>query len=91
MFNCIYIYNKNKNFRLHFYERKNDRYTVQQLIKEIVDHYEHGFLKQIHVVVLGLDVLGNPYTLIRGVAHGVQTFFYEPYQVDLIKYIFNLK
>ena len=72
-------------FRLHFYERKHDRYTIKKLTKEITDHYEHQLLKQIHVVVLGLEVLGNPFTLIRGVAHGVQSFFYEPYQV-----IFNL-
>lgn len=49
--------------------------------KEIVDHYEGQLLKQIHVVVLGLDVLGNPFGLARGVAEGVESFFYEPYKV----------
>lgn len=49
--------------------------------KEIVDHYESELLKQIHVVVLGLDVLGNPFGLARGVAEGVESFFYEPYKV----------
>ena len=67
--------------RLNYYERKNDRYPLTKLQKEIVDHYEGQLLKQIHVVVLGLDVLGNPFGLARGVAEGVQSFFYEPYKV----------
>ncbi|CAF4893614.1 unnamed protein product, partial [Rotaria sp. Silwood1] len=66
--------------KLNFYERKNDRYTITKLTKEISDHYENQFLKQLHVVVLGLDVLGNPFGVIRGVAEGVESFFYEPYK-----------
>jgi len=37
-------------------------------------------LKQMYVLVLGLDVLGNPFGVIRGLATGVQDLFYEPYQ-----------
>jgi vacuolar protein sorting-associated protein 13A/C len=48
----------------------------------MTNHYENQFLKQLHVVVLGLDVLGNPFGVLRGVKQGVQAFFYEPYQVD---------
>ncbi|CAF1065734.1 unnamed protein product [Adineta steineri] len=66
--------------KLNFYERKNDRYSIERLTKEIGDHYQNQFLKQLHVVVLGLDVLGNPFGVIRGVAHGVESFFYEPYK-----------
>lgn len=33
------------------------------------------------MLVLGLDVLGNPYGLITGVGAGAKNFFYEPYQV----------
>jgi vacuolar protein sorting-associated protein 13A/C len=29
--------------------------------------------------VLGLDVLGNPFGIIRGLAEGVESLFYEPY------------
>lgn len=39
------------------------------------------FLKQMYVLVLGLDVLGNPFGLIRGLSEGVEAFFYEPFQV----------
>jgi vacuolar protein sorting-associated protein 13A/C len=51
------------------------------LTKEISDHYQNQLLKQIHVLVLGLDVLGNPFGVIRGVKEGMQSFFYEPYKV----------
>lgn len=37
-------------------------------------------VKQMYVLVLGLDVLGNPFGLIRGLATGIETLFYEPYQ-----------
>lgn len=40
-------------------------------------------IKQMYVLVLGLDVLGNPFGLIRGLSQGVEAFFYEPYQVGL--------
>lgn len=39
-------------------------------------------IKQMYVLVLGLDVLGNPFGLIRGLSEGFEAFFYEPYQVE---------
>ena len=33
-----------------------------------------------YVLVLGLDVLGNPFGLIRGLSEGVEALFYEPFQ-----------
>lgn len=39
-----------------------------------------------YVLVLGLDVLGNPFGLIRGLSEGVEALFYEPFQV-LILYL----
>ena len=38
-------------------------------------------IKQMYVLVLGLDVLGNPFGLITGLKDGAIDFFYEPYQV----------
>ena len=34
-----------------------------------------------YVLLLGLDVLGNPFGLITGLKDGAVDFFYEPYQV----------
>jgi vacuolar protein sorting-associated protein 13A/C len=53
------------------------------LTDEVSLHYQNQFVKQIHVLVFGLDVLGNPFGLIRGLAKGVESFFYEPYKVRL--------
>lgn len=40
-------------------------------------------IKQMYVLVLGLDVLGNPFGLIRDLSEGVEAFFYEPYKVKM--------
>lgn len=46
-------------------------------------------VRQVYVLVLGLDVLGNPYALVHGIKEGVKDFFYEPYQVTYILIIFD--
>jgi vacuolar protein sorting-associated protein 13A/C len=68
--------------RLGFYERTFNRFTVTKLTNEVSAHYQNQFLKQIHVLVLGLDVLGNPLGIIRGIAEGVESLFYEPYKAS---------
>ena len=67
--------------RLSAYEREKNQFTITQVTSKILTHYEHQLLKQIHAVILGLDVLGNPFGIIRGVVDGVKSFFYEPYKV----------
>jgi vacuolar protein sorting-associated protein 13A/C len=69
---------------LGFYERSSDRFTITKLKNEVSAHYQNQFLKQIHVLVLGLDVLGNPLGIIRGLAEGVESLFYEPYKVNFV-------
>jgi hypothetical protein len=36
------------------------------------------------VLVLGLDVIGNPFGLVLGLKQGVEDLFYEPFQVSTI-------
>jgi hypothetical protein len=57
---------------------------MQTLTEKITHHYQNQLLTQIHVVLLGLDVLGNPFEVIRGVAEGVESLFYEPYKVIVL-------
>ncbi|CAF3774247.1 unnamed protein product [Adineta steineri] len=66
--------------KLDFYERDNERFTLNKLIIEIINHYTDEVWKQIYVVILGFDVLGNPFGVVRGVAQGVKSFFQEPYK-----------
>ena len=35
-----------------------------------------------YVLVLGLDVLGNPFALLTDLTEGARDLFYEPYQVE---------
>ncbi|XP_067886095.1 vacuolar protein sorting-associated protein 13A [Heterodontus francisci] len=67
-------------FKLAFFEIDYQFYTTQQLQWEVIRHYSKQAIKQLYVLVLGLDVLGNPFGLIRDLSEGVEAFFYEPYQ-----------
>ncbi|CAL1615509.1 unnamed protein product [Knipowitschia caucasica] len=67
-------------FKLAFFELKFMFCTTQQLQSEVMRHYSKQAIKQAYVLVLGLDVLGNPFGLIRGFSEGVEAFFYEPWQ-----------
>uniref|UniRef100_A0A671VJ44 Vacuolar protein sorting 13 homolog A n=1 Tax=Sparus aurata TaxID=8175 RepID=A0A671VJ44_SPAAU len=67
-------------FKLAFFELTFQFCTTQQLQWEVIRHYSKQAIKQMYVLVLGLDVLGNPFGLIRGLSQGVEAFFYEPYQ-----------
>ncbi|KAJ7311290.1 hypothetical protein JRQ81_006906 [Phrynocephalus forsythii] len=67
-------------FKLAFFEIMYQFYKRDELMWKVIGHYRDQFLKQMYVLVLGLDVLGNPFGLIRGLSEGVEAFFYEPFQ-----------
>ncbi|CAL8297150.1 unnamed protein product [Gadus morhua 'NCC'] len=67
-------------FKLAFFQLNFQFCTYQELQREVTGHYLKQAIKQMYVLVLGLDVLGNPFGLIRGLSEGVEAFFYEPYQ-----------
>ena len=71
-------------FRLGYFERNFSFYNQSQLTSELTRHYAQQAIKQMYVLVLGLDVLGNPFGLIRGMAEGIEDLFYEPYQVSVL-------
>lgn len=54
--------------------------TNAQLISEATSHYTGQAIKQLYVLVLGLDVIGNPYGLVIGTMKGIEDLFYEPFQ-----------
>uniref|UniRef100_A0A8C8SXH0 Vacuolar protein sorting 13 homolog A n=1 Tax=Pelusios castaneus TaxID=367368 RepID=A0A8C8SXH0_9SAUR len=67
-------------FKLAFFQLSYHFCTTQQLQSEVVRHYSKQAIKQMYVLILGLDVLGNPFGFIRDLSEGVEAFFYEPYQ-----------
>ncbi|CAG7785731.1 unnamed protein product [Allacma fusca] len=67
-------------FKLACLELQNEILSRDQLYKELYSHYKSQAIKQLYVLVLGLNVIGNPYGLVLGVTEGVEAFFYEPFQ-----------
>lgn len=65
--------------RIDFFERKNVFLDRQELISAATSHYIRQVLKQFYVIVLGLDVIGNPVNLVLGLKQGMGDFFYEPF------------
>lgn len=66
-------------FKIDYFERKNILLSDSELIYLAIGHYVRQVLKQFYVVVLGLDVIGNPVGLFLGLKQGVGDFFYEPF------------
>ncbi|CAB3407867.1 unnamed protein product [Caenorhabditis bovis] len=67
-------------FKLAYFERKCTFYSPDQLNAEIISHYAKQFIKQLYVLVLGLDIIGNPFGLVRDLSAGVEDLFYQPFQ-----------
>lgn len=67
-------------FRLECFERSMVLFTQEQLLWASLDHYKRQILKQFYAVVLGLDVIGNPVSLVMDIKQGVGDLFYEPIQ-----------
>lgn len=67
-------------FKLGYFGRDYLFFSAPQLQKAVTMHYAGQGIKQLYVLVFGLDVIGNPYGLVMGIAEGVTDLFYEPYQ-----------
>lgn len=76
--------------RLSYYERNYEFLSQRELLSQVQSHYTGQALKQLYVLVLGLDVIGNPYGLVVGLKKGVQDLFYEPFQVSSVIFLTNL-
>lgn len=68
--------------RLGFFERRGVLLSSAQIQTQAVSHYRQQLMLQIYVVIFGLDVLGNPYGLIKDITEGLGELFYEPLLVS---------
>ncbi|GBM78664.1 Vacuolar protein sorting-associated protein 13, partial [Araneus ventricosus] len=64
---------------LAYFERRGILCRWQDLATDIHSHYKSQVVQQVYVMVLGLDILGNPYGLLKDFTRGLGDFFYEPY------------
>jgi vacuolar protein sorting-associated protein 13A/C len=62
-------------FKLDYFERKNILVADSELISIVSQHYTTQVLKQFYVLVLGLDVIGNPMKLVLGLQKGLKIKF----------------
>ncbi|KAF6206535.1 hypothetical protein GE061_017769 [Apolygus lucorum] len=67
-------------FKLAYFEKEHTFLTKRQLMQDVKSHYVGQLVKQLYVLVLGLDVIGNPLGLMVGLGHGAKDLFYEPFQ-----------
>ncbi|KAF3815923.1 hypothetical protein GH733_016028, partial [Mirounga leonina] len=57
-------------FKLAFFELNYQFHTASELQSEVIRHYSKQAIKQMYVLILGLEVLGNPFGLIREFSEG---------------------
>ena len=83
------IYNAyNFLFRFSFFHLEYQPTTGRGLTNLLAKHYRNQALFQLHTIIFGLDALGNPVSVVRGVVEGAVDLFYEPIKV---KKTFNLR
>ncbi|XP_037798990.1 vacuolar protein sorting-associated protein 13A-like isoform X1 [Penaeus monodon] len=67
---------KNISISIGHYERESIPWD--KLVVDFMDHAKYQVVQQIYVLVLGLDILGNPYQRLRDLSQGVKDLIYQP-------------
>ena len=71
--------------RFSFFHLEYQPTTGRGLINLLTKHYRNQALFQLHTLIFGLDALGNPVSVVRGVVVGAVDLFYEPIKVKLLR------
>ncbi|CAG2212442.1 VPS13A_C [Mytilus edulis] len=69
---------KDNELKMVHFEQKGLHITRDQMWSLALAHYRQQLMMQLYVIILGLDVLGNPYGLFKDLTTGVSELFYEP-------------
>ncbi|XP_033739881.1 vacuolar protein sorting-associated protein 13C-like [Pecten maximus] len=75
---ATFIEVKDVELKFGYFEKRGASLSWNQLTNQAVAHYRQQLILQVYVVVLGLDVLGNPYGLMQDISQGLGDLFYEP-------------
>ena len=76
---------KDVKFRFAIFQTLHSTKTWEALYNNVFDHYKMQALRQAYVLILGLDVLGNPFGLVTDFTEGLTSLFYDP----LLGYLTN--
>lgn len=87
-FYCYHVIQLLSRFSLFHLEYQPQ--TGKGLTKLLAKHYRNQALFELHTLIFGLDVLGNPVSVVRGVVIGAKDLFYEPFKVGIVQYFFSL-
>ena len=68
--------------RMALLELHGSLLSRDQLLADVSSHYVSQAIDQAYVLLFGLEVLGNPYGLIKDFTQGLGDFFYEPFMVS---------
>uniref|UniRef100_T1J6X9 Large ribosomal subunit protein uL13 n=1 Tax=Strigamia maritima TaxID=126957 RepID=T1J6X9_STRMM len=74
---------KDVELKMAYYEQKGVRMSPSQLFDSVKSHYSTQLVQQVYVLILGLDMLGNPYGLVKDFTQGFGDFFYEPLRASI--------
>ena len=69
---------KDVKFRFALFQKQEIIKTWEDLQTDAIDHYKMQALRQVYVLILGLDVIGNPFGLVTDFTEGLTSLFYEP-------------
>jgi vacuolar protein sorting-associated protein 13A/C len=69
---------KDIKFKFERFDMNNETKTWKEMYDLIFNHYQSQALRQVYILVLGLDVLGNPFGLMSEFSKGISDLFYDP-------------
>jgi vacuolar protein sorting-associated protein 13A/C len=69
---------KDVKFQFKQFSMRDTTKTMSEVYDLIFDHYKIQVLNQAYVLILGLDVLGNPFGLVSDFSQGVTDLLYDP-------------
>ena len=71
---------RNLDFRLGYFEKRNEFQSFNRLVQNIIGHYVSQSLKRFYAFALGMDFIGNPFGVAVDISEGFKDLFYEPIQ-----------
>ena len=80
-FECVQFHTDSSFHRFSCFHLEYQPQTGRGLKNLLIKHYRTQGLFQLHTLIFGLDVLGNPVSVVRGVVEGAVDLFYEPFKV----------